>query len=217
MTLRRVLEHPTTSLRDKSVPVLEFDERLQSLTQDLVDTLEVHNGAGLAAPQIGANVRVLVLKPSAFEQDNPEPGSDSDYWVLVNPVLMNMSEKKQRWKEGCLSVPGVGAYLDRHESCTVTYQKPNGGEVSNLELSWPLSGALQHENDHLDGVLYIDHLGRLERDLLIRSVAKRRRLAAQAQRVSEARLELEQVGVTGFLSKRRKSNAGKKKRKKRRK
>ena len=104
MVARRVLQWPNPALRKKSSVVSTFDSSLKSTVSDLCDTLDVKFGAGLAAPQIGVHERVVVIKCSSFDCENPTPGCDDDVWVLVNPVL-DCSKEKTSWKEACLSVP----------------------------------------------------------------------------------------------------------------
>lgn len=192
MTARKVLSIPDDRLRDISDPVTEFNDDVRSLVQDMVDTLEVMGGAGLAAPQIGAHKRVLAIKPKLFVEESPDTSYSPETWVLINPVV-RPGGTKQRWSEACLSVPLGMGNVERHEECEVKYQRLDGTE-NTVTVKWPLSGALQHENDHLNGVLYIDHVGNLERSLILRKVEKVHKLAAQA---AEARKEQEILDLKG--------------------
>lgn len=204
MTARKVLTFPDPRLRDVSDPVSEFNDDLKTLVQDMVDTLEVQGGAGLAAPQIGTHKRVLVIRPKMFVDENPDTSHSPDNWVLVNPVI-SASGNNVRWPEACLSVPMGNGNVERQESCEVRYQRLDGTELS-VSVKWPLSGALQHENDHLNGILYVDRLGVLERNLLTKRIAKIQR--AQ-KRVSERKREQEVFdlrGVEGLRKYRQKRN-----------
>lgn len=199
MTNRRVLQFPDSDLREVSSPVEDFGESLQNLVTDLVDTLEVQGGAGLAAPQIGERKRVLIIRPDAFDVDNPDPyDGNQKYMVLVNPEL-NLGAEETAWKEACLSVASPPAVVTRHSQCSVKY-KNHMGEDKSLDLDWPLSGALQHENDHLDGKLFIDRLSPVARDIVVRKIRKHRK---QLRIAMQQRLRREQIEATGTLRKKR--------------
>lgn len=192
MTTRKVLSIPDPLLREISEPVSDFGDDLKSLVQDMVDTIEVMGGAGLAAPQIGTHKRVLAIRPKLFVEENPDTSYSPDTWVLVNPVV-RPSGSKQRWSEACLSVPLGMGNVDRHEDCEVKYQRLDGTE-NTVTVKWPLSGAVQHENDHLNGILYIDHVGNLERSLILRKVEKMHQRVAQ---LAEARKEQDILDLRG--------------------
>lgn len=181
-----------------SVPVSEFNEDLKTLVQDLVDTLEVSGGAGLAAPQIGVTQQVLVIKTQSFTDSCPDDSFGPGVWVLVNPKL-EVSGPVQRWKEACLSVPGVGGTVPRSTTCEVSYQRLDGTEHS-VTVGWPLSGAVQHEADHLQGRLYIDHLGQLERAMVLKALEKRKKLLAKQAEARHERTLLELRGEKALLS-----------------
>jgi len=193
MTSRKVLSYPDERLRAISDPVTEFGEDLKSLVQDMVDTLEVQGGAGLAAPQVGVAQRVLVIKPKLFVEESPDASHSADTWVLVNPVV-RASGPEQKWPEACLSVPMCSGNVMRHEECEVKYQRLDGTEHT-VAVKWPLAGALQHENDHLNGVLYLDRLGILERDLLARRITKAQRIQ---KRTAERKREQEAFDLRGL-------------------
>jgi peptide deformylase len=195
MTAQRILTIPDDRLRQRSQEVVEFGDDLKSLVRDMIDTLEVSGGRGLAASQIGVHQRVVVvrteLEASTTTGETPPP------MVLVNPVLVGRGGKR-KWQESCLSVSAGFGNVERHEECEISYQDQEG--VSHtLITSWPLSGVMQHEADHLDGVLYIDLVGNLERALILRKVAKLqkrdKRAAASRSRLQGARVKL--VGSTG--------------------
>jgi len=192
MTARRVLHYPDERLRAISDPVTEFGDSLKSLVQDMLDTIEVQGGAGLAAPQIGVSQRVLVIKPKLFVEESPDTTYSPESWVLVNPVVRTGGEE-QRWPEACLSVPMGSGNVIRREECEVKYQRLDGSE-NTVTVSWPLSGAVQHENDHLNGVLYLDYVGTLERSMIVRKIEKMNRRVGQ---LAEARREQEVLDLRG--------------------
>lgn len=192
MTAKRVLHYPDERLRAISDPIVEFGDDLKSLVQDMIDTIEVQGGAGLAAPQIGVAQRVLVIKPKLFVDENPDTSYSQESWVLVNPVI-RAGGNEQRWPEACLSVPMGSGNVIRQEECEVKYQRLDGTE-NTVAVGWPLAGALQHENDHLNGILYIDHVGNLERSMITRRLAKATR---HVGRLAEARREQEILELRG--------------------
>jgi peptide deformylase len=192
MTTRKVLSYPDPRLREISEPVTQFDDELKTIVQDMVDTIEVMGGAGLAAPQIGVHKRVLVIKSKLFVEESPDASYSPETWVLVNPVI-RASGSTQRWSEACLSVPLGSGNVDRHEDVEVKYQRLDGTE-NTVTVKWPLSGALQHEADHLNGILYIDHLGTLERSLVVRKVEKMHKRLSE---LAEAKKEQEILDLRG--------------------
>ena len=172
MPTRTILQWPDKALTRVSDPVQEFGEDLHSLAQDLWDTVQGHAGIGLAAPQFGVNKRVAVIVPRVLGLDNPDPCEiDNDMLLLVNPKL-ELSGRKKRWKEACLSVPIVDGMVDRSENITLTYYRLDGTE-NTLEVKWPLSGVIQHECDHLDGKLFLDRVSWMARDRLRKKILKR--------------------------------------------
>lgn len=193
MTTRKVLSYPDDRLKRVSAPVQEFDENLKTLIQDMVDTIEVMGGAGLAAPQIDVHQRVLVIRPKLFATENPDPSYNPDIWVLVNPEIVSKSDQCERWQEGCLSVPGAFGSVNRNTSCVVRYKRHDGTE-DVVELEWPLAGAVQHEMDHLEGVLYIDHLGKLEKAMVLKKVKK---IEVQVERAKELKKQQDILDLKG--------------------
>ncbi|HUP01389.1 MAG TPA: peptide deformylase [Gemmatimonadota bacterium] len=157
----RLLGDP--ALRAKARQVERFDEELSSLVDDLLETMYAAEGVGLAAPQIGDPRRVTVI-------DVSEPRDGSEALVLVNPRVL---EKRGTIasEEGCLSIPGVIETIERAAEVDVEYQEREGARltVSGTEL---LARALQHEIDHLNGILFIDHLGALKRRLVVHEFKK---------------------------------------------
>jgi peptide deformylase len=146
-------------LRRATGPVEAFDEDLQRFVDDLLDTMYAAEGVGLAAPQVGDGRRVAVI-------DVGEVRDGAEAIVLVNPRVVER-RGEVRSEEGCLSIPGVIETIDRAAEVVVEYQDRAGG-TRTIEGAELLSRALQHDIDHLDGILFIDHLGPLKRRLAVR-------------------------------------------------
>lgn len=182
---RNVVVWPDKKLRETNEKVDSIDD-VKDLIIDLIDTCNVKMGAGLAAPQVGINKQVVVIKPSVFGQDNPDPSSyNSDYMVLVNPVLSNQGEKVT-WKEGCLSLPGIEGKVERSETTLVKYMNENG-EEQRLIADWPFSGGIQHECDHLQGKLFIHRMDKKKAAFLLdRWRRKKRKARIKAKRAKRA-------------------------------
>lgn len=161
--IRTILTYPNPELKKKSVPVAVINDSLQQLVKDMVETMYEAPGVGLAAPQIGAHQRVVVIDVSA--RDEPP-----ELIVAINPVIVHAAGEVYE-EEGCLSVPGYAANVRRHASVVV-----KGLDLAGNEKNWQAEGllaiAFQHEIDHLDGILFIDHLSPLKRDLFQRKLRK---------------------------------------------
>jgi peptide deformylase len=142
-------------LKTRAAPVANFDESLVRLTQDMLSTMRDNDGVGLAANQVGRLKRVLVASVE-----------DEDY-VIVNPVLTGMSDATERAPEGCLSIPGIQVEVERPTSVTVSGTDASG-EPLQIEASDVLARVLQHEVDHLDGVLILDRTDRASRKTAMR-------------------------------------------------
>ena len=137
-------------LKTRAAPVETFDDSLARLTEEMLATMRENDGVGLAANQVGRLKRVLVASVD-----------DEDY-VIINPVLSDMSETTERGQEGCLSIPGINVEVDRPTAVTVTGQNASG-EPLRIEAQDMLARVLQHEVDHLDGVLILDRTDRQSR------------------------------------------------------
>ena len=137
-------------LKTRAAPVETFDDSLERLTEEMLATMRENDGVGLAANQVGRLKRVLVASVE-----------DEDY-VIVNPVLSDMSETTERSQEGCLSIPGINVEVDRPTAVIVTGQNASG-EPLRIEAQDMLARVLQHEVDHLDGVLILDRTDRQSR------------------------------------------------------
>lgn len=152
MAIREILsvEHPT--LRRKCTKIHHLDPSLQRLVDDMIETMRHANGVGLAAPQVGVPVRLFVVETSE-DLDEPHAG---ELFVLYNPEILKKSDLYYP-EEGCLSMPGWVANVPRYKNVLVKGRNRQGKEI-RIKAEGLLAQALQHENDHLDGVLFFDHL-----------------------------------------------------------
>jgi len=164
MSVLKILHYPDKRLRIPGKPVTEFNAELQTLIEDMAETMYYGNGVGLAAPQVGISLRLFIVD-IANDED-----SASDLRVFINPEIVEKNDELV-WNEGCLSFPGIREDVIRAERVTVRAQNVQG-ERFELEADGLLSIAIQHENDHLDGILIIDHLSLLRRKLVQRAMAK---------------------------------------------
>ena len=140
---RKILQWPAKKLRTESANV-EDVSKVQAIIKDLIDTCNIEMGAGLAANQIGVTKKIVVIKPSAFGQENPDPSQyNESYMVLINPVLHNTGDDI-KWKESCLSLKPVEGSVIRKSETMVSYVSETG-EEKKLIAEWPFSGGLQHE------------------------------------------------------------------------
>lgn len=170
MALLTILEVPNPLLKKKSEPVAQMDDDIRKLTDDMLETMYEAPGIGLAAPQVGVLKRIVVIDVSR-ENEPRRP------YRMINPVIIDRSEERIMHDEGCLSVPEQYAEVERAKSVTVRYTDENGKE-RELHAEGLLAIAVQHELDHLDGKLFIDHLSKVKRDMIVRRVEKERRWKA---------------------------------------
>ncbi|RZI46848.1 peptide deformylase [Candidatus Finniella inopinata] len=159
-----VLTVPDARLRVKAVPILGVDDNIRQLMDDMLETMYAEDGAGLAATQVGINKRVVVL-----DLEDHAPGLGP--LKIANPEIVWRSEDVQKNWEACLSVPGQSAQVERHTAIRLKYLDENNTTQEKDFVDW-VSVCLQHEIDHLQGVLYVDHLSALRRNLLIEKAKK---------------------------------------------
>ncbi len=170
MTVRKILTTPDPRLREVSKPVETVSDETRALMDDMLETMYDANGIGLAAIQIGEPLRVIVMD-LARDEEEAAPH------YFVNPVILNPSEETKPYEEGCLSVPEFYDEVERPATCVVEYLDYQG-EPQRLEAEGLLAVCIQHEMDHLNGVLFIDHLSRLKRDRILKKIKKEQRHAA---------------------------------------
>lgn len=157
MTIRNIVTPPNPTLRQKARAVKSFDDDLQQLIDDMVETMREANGVGLAAPQVDVSQRVIVIE-YAEGQEDPEAETepkDPKLYIVVNPEITRQSIETITANEACLSLPGYFGEVERHETVSVKGQNRRGDAIKLKAQGW-LARVLQHEIDHLDGVLYID-------------------------------------------------------------
>lgn len=202
MAIQRVIridnEEEKKILKTKSVRVKQFDKGLQTLAQDMIDTMREHNGVGLAAVQIGVLRRVIVVEQPAVEEER-EDGTlveiePSKLLVMVNPEIIEASEERNTMLEGCLSLPGWYADVSRPEWVTLKYQDLNGKEhrIKRADAKGYRIGRMaQHEIDHIDGILFTERIEDLStlRDLTQENKPRRRSLLPRRRKKDVELLE----------------------------
>tara|TARA_B100000902_G_C26929728_1_gene725762 strand:- start:125 stop:643 length:519 start_codon:yes stop_codon:yes gene_type:complete len=164
MTVKTILIEPDNFLRKISQPVEKVGKEEKLLMDDMLETMYAANGIGLAAIQIGVPKRIIVMDLGR-EDGKKEP------MYFVNPIIKNKDKLKSTYEEGCLSVPNQFAEIDRPSKCEVEYLDYNG-EKKILRASGLLATCIQHEMDHLEGILFIDYLSKLKKSMIIKKLSK---------------------------------------------
>ena len=172
MALLPILTAPDPGLKQVSAPVKEVDASVRKLMDDMLETMYQAPGIGLAAPQVGVLKRVIVLD-IAREGEEPQP------LCLANPEIVWVSDDDATYNEGCLSVPEHYADVVRPAACRVRYLDQDN-KRQEIAAEGLLATCLQHEIDHLDGILFIDHLTALKRNIILRKLLKAKKAAAEA-------------------------------------
>ena len=172
MAILPIIETPDPRLRVISKPVETFDAELKQLVDDMFETMYDAPGIGLAAIQVGVPKRVLVI--DLQEEEDAEGKPIRNPRVFINPELFDPSEEQSVYNEGCLSVPDQYAEVERPAVIHARWLDEKG-EKHEEKLEGLLATCLQHEMDHLEGVLFIDHLSRLKRDMVLKKLEKARR------------------------------------------
>ena len=166
MTIKKILTEPNKTLRQISKPVEKVGKEEQKLMDDMLETMYDANGIGLAAIQIGEPLRVIVLDISKNEEKkNP--------MFFVNPVIKKKNIELSTYEEGCLSVPNQFAEIDRPSNCEVEYLDYYG-EKKILKADGLLATCIQHEMDHLEGILFIDYLSKLKKTMIVKKLSKQK-------------------------------------------
>ena len=167
MTLRQILTEPNPTLRQKSLKVDQVDKDLQKLMDDMLETMYAAPGIGLAAIQVGVPKRVIVL--DIAPKDGPR-----NPMFFVNPEIIKKSDNNSTYEEGCLSVPGQFAEIDRPDKCHIKYLDYHG-QSKEIKAEGMLATCIQHEMDHLEGILFIDYLSKLKKSMIIKKLSKQKK------------------------------------------
>ena len=188
MAILPILEVPDPRLKIISTPVTEFDDGLKKLVEDMFDTMYDAPGIGLAAIQVGVPLRVLVIDLQPEDPDAEPVACNHDGHhhhhqptrreprVFINPEILDPSEDHSVYSEGCLSVPEIYAEVERPARIRARWQDLDG-KVHEEEMEGLMATCLQHEMDHLEGILFIDHLSRLKRQMALKKLDKLRKVA----------------------------------------
>lgn len=176
MAILPILEAPDPRLRTISTPVEEIDDALQQLIDDMFETMYAAPGIGLAAIQVGVPKRLLVIDLQEPESDEEGAPAVKRPMVFINPRILDGSPELSIYNEGCLSVPDQFAEVERPATVRVSWMDRDG-RIREETLDGLLATCIQHEMDHLEGVLFIDHLSRLKRDMVLKKLAKARKAA----------------------------------------
>ena len=167
MSQRKIVIEPDPILRKKSEMLEKVDDELRALLDDMLETMYDAPGIGLAAVQIGILKRLIVLDISKDkEKKNP--------LFLINPEIISLSKKTSVHEEGCLSLPGYFAEIERPAECQIKFIDYNGKE-KELKANGLLATCIQHEVDHLNGVLFIDYLSKLKKDMIVKKLIKHKK------------------------------------------
>ena len=186
MTIRRILTEPDPFLRQKSIKVETVNDEIRSLMDDMLETMYAANGIGLAATQVAIDKRLIVMDCGKSDFEESEM-SEEDYnekiknhkiepnpIKMINPEIISLGEDLYEREEGCLSIPGYNANVKRPSSLTVKYIDENKQNIT-LDAKGLLATCIQHEIDHLNGVLFIDYLSKLKRDMIIKKLTKQKK------------------------------------------
>ena len=174
MSILPILEVPDPRLKTISTPVEVFDDELKQLVDDMFETMYAAPGIGLAAIQVGVPKRLLVID---LQDENENGETVRNPRIFVNPEILDPSEDQSLYNEGCLSVPDQYAEVERPATIRARWQDVDG-KVHEEAMEGLMATCLQHEMDHLEGILFIDHLSRLKRQMVLKKLEKARKLGA---------------------------------------
>ena len=166
MTIRKILTEPDPFLRQKSQNIDKVNDDIRKLMDDMLDTMYAAPGIGLAAIQVGEPKRIIVIDLSKEEKKNP--------LYFVNPKIILRSKNNSTYEEGCLSVPGQFAEISRPDQCHINYLDYKG-EQRELKAEGLLATCIQHEIDHLEGILFIDYLSKLKQNFIVKKLSKQKK------------------------------------------
>ena len=167
MSLKNIIIEPDPILRKESEPVENIDDNIRKLLDNMLETMYAAPGIGLAAVQVGILKRVIVIDISKNEEKKTP-------LFLINPEIISKSKKTSVYEEGCLSLPGHFAEIERPAECQIKFVDYNGKE-KKLIANGLLATCIQHEVDHLNGVLFIDYLSKLKKDMIIKKLIKHKK------------------------------------------
>ena len=176
MAILPIVEVPDPRLRQISVPVEDVTDETRALIRDMFETMYAAPGIGLAAIQVGVPKRILVIDLQEPEEEGGEPVRDPR--LFINPEILENSDREVPYTEGCLSIPDQYAEVDRPDRIRVRWLDETGAPREEV-IEGLLGVVLQHEMDHLNGILFIDHLSRLRRDMVLQKLAKQRKELAK--------------------------------------
>ncbi len=166
MAIKTIITEPNKILRQKSLPVNNVGKQEQQLMDDMLDTMYAANGIGLAAIQIGVPKRIIVMDISKNDEKNSPK-------YFVNPIIKNKNIETSTYEEGCLSVPNFFAEVDRPKKCDVEYLDYDG-KKKILNAEGLLATCIQHEMDHLEGILFIDYLSKIKKTMIVKKLSKKK-------------------------------------------
>ena len=169
MTTRKILIEPDPILRKKCEPLEQVNNETRKLMKDMLETMYKAPGIGLAAVQIGILKRIVVIDISKEKE-----GEKKNPLFLVNPEITHRSEKTSVYEEGCLSLPGQYAEIERPAECRLKYVDYNG-KAKELKVDGLLATCIQHEVDHLNGILFIDYLSKLKKTMIVKKLVKQKK------------------------------------------
>ncbi len=165
MAIRKIITEPNKLLREISLPVENVGKKEQQLMDDMLDTMYAANGIGLAAIQIGVPKNVVVIDLNKDKKKLP--------MFFVNPKITSKSKSLTKYEEGCLSIPNLFAEIERPSECEIQYLDYFGKEKT-LKANGLLATCIQHEVDHLKGILFIDYLSKLKKDIILKKLSKQK-------------------------------------------
>ena len=170
MALRQILTEPNKILRQRSLKVSQVDKELQNLMDDMLETMYAAPGIGLAAIQVGVPKRIIVIDISRREKSDEK----NNPIFFINPEIVEKSTIKSKYEEGCLSVPGQFAEIERPDKCHVKYLDYQGNS-KEIFAEGMLATCIQHEMDHLEGILFIDYLSKLKKSMIIKKLSNQKK------------------------------------------
>jgi peptide deformylase len=180
MSLLTILEVPDPGLRAVAEPVAKVDDAVRAIVADMFETMYDARGIGLAATQVGILHRIVVIDLQERVSEDEEPAADAapvrDPHAFINPELVWVSDEISLYNEGCLSIPEQYAEVERPTRCRMKWLDDQG-ERHEREFDGLMSTCIQHEIDHLNGILFIDHISRLKREMVLKRLSKLRKAA----------------------------------------